>query len=1196
MHFKNLEIVGFKSFLNKTKLKFEPGVTAIVGPNGCGKSNVVDAIKWVLGTQSTKAMRSASMQDVIFNGTEKHEAVNFAEVSLTLSNEDRTLPVDYDEVIISRRLFRSGESEYLINKTPVRLQDVRNLLAGTGIGTSSYSIVEQGRMDMVISSKPDERRYIFEEASGITRYKAKKHEAMLKLERTKENLSRVSDIIHEVERQIKSIERQARKAERYKMRFEELKDLEIKYSAKKLRDLTSDDTSLDSESDKVRERTEQLAAALEEASAGLSSLRQEFNSVMEELQGRQNEMFQLSSNIDKNTHVIQVNRERIQELQKSVERLDWEIEEVTERRDVMTSRLETLRSRFTEISEKRQAKETELVSAEENIDEVTRSLDQHRAQLQSDREKTIDIVTEQTKTKNELIRTNADIQNTSARQRRLKMELSGVQAEKDRIGGELARLEEKAGEVRAAVDDREREYNSFNEEFISSQQKLSSLKDEKVSKEKKINEIKPRRQFLERLIAEREGVGDCVKEIMKRTESGDPLFCGVHGILSELVSVRDGFEESMESVIGDASHALVVEDRDVAGRVMRFLAENSMESVHILVLEELRRAMDAAPGEGPGLDDITQVLVANEPYASAVKELLSGTFMTASSEDAGTYLAGNAGFRGRIICEKGEIYARGLRRTRNFSNKEVIPLFGRREKVREMIEEERALSADIEKLEWSIGETEAWLREAEQKRRSLESQLREKQMEYADISSRMAAVKERVESIEQELLMLNTEIDEETGNMKQLVSEKERCEKLLAELDAGNSELQEAIRRAQEKIQELTTYKEETFYLVSDLKVELSGLRKEEENISDNLSRENETFNRMSVDVESKRTRIAESGERIKALEEEIRALGDEIQNGAGTIESRKAEIAGMEERKNALTARIAAEEEMLRNREKDLESLRDRGRDHDIRRKELEYRKSSIVEKLKDSYKVDISLMNVEMPEDINWEEAAAKIADLKDQIEKMGEVSLGAVEEHKELEERFQFLTRQRDDLESGKDQLMQAIQKINRTTRKMFMDTFEGIRKEFNDYFRMLFNGGKAELILEDENNVLECGIDIVVRPPGKKLHNIMQLSGGEKAMTAIALIFAIFKVNPSPFCILDEIDAPLDESNIVRFCRVLQEFLKLSQFIVVTHNRMTIQLADVLYGITMEEKGVSKMVSVKFAEEKEIVDNAQVGAAA
>ena len=1183
MYFKSLEVVGFKSFLNKTKLKFEPGVTAVVGPNGCGKSNVVDAIKWVLGEQSTKSMRSSSMQDVIFSGTDKYDPVNVAEVSLTLSNEDRVLPIDYDEVTISRRLYRSGESEYLLNKMPVRLADVRGLLMGTGIGTSSYSIVEQGKMDMILSSKPEERRYIFEEASGITRYKTKKREAMLKLDRTKENLLRINDITREVERQIKSIERQARKAERYKARYEDLKTLDVKLAYKKFKGLTTDDTSLDAEGGTLKQRVERLSSDLEKASDSLLDKREEFNATFTQLQQAQSEVMRFSSDVDKNKHTTRVNTERIGELQSSTERLNLEIEEALRRKDGMKTRLDSLDVRFQEASTNRQEKDTALTAAEDNVKDLTRILETRREELRLNKERMIDVAAEQTKERNASIKVNADIQNTQARQKRLKLERTSVHQEKETLEEELKIIEERALAVERDLQAKRDEHRIFNDEYVMKQERLVSLKEDRREKEKSYNEIRPRRQFLEKLIAEREGANESVKDILKRLETGDERFSGVKGILLDVINVRDDYEESFSFILGEAAQSLVVESREVVSRVIGYLRENSMESVNFIILDELARPL--ADTAGGSLNDVTHILSAQEPYYSALRALLSDTFIAASEEEAKSFIASNAGFAGRVISAKGEVYQKGMHRSRNFSGKEIIPLFGRQEKVKEMRQEEEKLTAEIAGIEQQISELEVWIKESTIKKDRLEAELRQREMEFADVSNKKSTIKEKFNSLAEELLLLDTEIEEESLSLKELHEEKERLENRLEELDRDNNRFEALIEELQEKIQDARRKREETLFCISDLKGEVYALRKEEENLAENLEREKDSCQRINQNVEERRLRINENNMRIKGLEDEMDSLRERDLEHIALVEIKSDTITKDTSRKDALSGEIRRIEEEIKRKERELEDFRDKTRDIDIRVKEVEYKRSALREKMLDTYKVDIATLNIEISGEEDWQALTEEVQELKEQLERMGEVSLGAVEEHKQLEERFEFLTRQRDDLERGRESLMQAITKINRTTRKMFMETFEAIRKEFNEYFRMLFNGGKAEIVLEDESNILECGIDIIVRPPGKKLHNIMQLSGGEKAMTAIALIFAIFKVNPSPFCILDEIDAPLDESNIMRFCNVLQEFLQLSQFVIVTHNRMTIQLADVLYGITMEEKGVTKIVSVKFTEEKE-----------
>ena len=1189
MHFKGIEIIGFKSFLNKTKLKFEPGVTAVVGPNGCGKSNVVDAIKWVLGEQSVKSMRAGAMQDVIFNGTENCQSVNVAEVSLMLSNTDRALPVDYDEVTITRRLYRSGESEYLLNKTPVRLTDIRNLIMGTGIGTSSYSIVEQGRMDMILSSKPEERRYIFEEASGITRYKSKKREALLKLERTQENLVRINDITREVERQINSIERKARKAERYKARYDELKEYDLKLAAKTFKEQSQSDVYLAGETEELVKQIEKIHAEVEKLSFGLTSRRENYNSLIDELQSLQKEQAQFEGAIDKNTRVIEVNIERVGELEKNAQRLDWEMKDLSERKEKLETRLNILETKFSEISTARQEKNAEFTSISNESENVTKSLEKYRHELKFSREKTVDMISEETKAKNSLIKINADIQNTELRNRRLSSEKIKVTSEKEKISEILNETLRDKERALKDLEDKKQQFDALSKEYISRRESLDALNDNKSDKERRLNEISLKRRFLEKLLAEREGIGSSVKNIMKQVEAGVPRFKGVHGILSELVNLNEDYEESMKFVLAEASQALVVDTRETAGVIVEYLNQNRMEALSFIILDELK-AVSGDNERSAKLKNISCVLDAREPYASALKVLL---------RDVSVFFQEGSGSleieaEGTVIGKNGEVRKKGLRRSRNYSGKENIPLFGRSGKIDKIKEEEVLKQAEIEKIEGTVTEIKEWFQNSSHKKERLELELNQKQMDFMGISTKRTALQEKFNSFEGELLLLNSEIEEENNAAEQLKSEKEELTRVLEELKIKNVEIQSLISNMQDSIHQSTQKREELFFKIADVKSELSVFIKEEENLKENLERDHAAFKHMNEELEDKKNRRVEADEKIRYLSGEIETLKNSIAENKVLIESKSGEVAQKEEVKSSFAEDISLEEKKLKTSEEERERLRDRARDIDIRKKELEYKLKGLAEKIFDTYKTDISRLEMNIDEDTNWEDIKTRSKELKEQLEKMGEVNLDAAREHSELVERYQFLSKQREDLVSGRESILQAISKINRTTRKLFLETFEMIKKEFNNYFRMLFAGGKAELVLEDESDILECGINIIVRPPGKKLHNIMQLSGGEKAMTAIALIFAIFKVNPSPFCILDEIDAPLDESNIVRFCSVLQEFIKLSQFVIVTHNRMTIQLADVLYGITMQEKGISKVVSVKFAEEREVSDTETIPA--
>lgn len=1186
MYFKELEIRGFKSFLNKTKFKFQPGVTAIVGPNGCGKSNVVDAIKWVLGEQSTKSMRSSAMAEVIFNGTEKHDAVNVAEVSLTLSNVDRTLPVDYDEVIIGRRLYRSGESEYLLNKVPVRLSDIRQLIMGTGLGTSSYSVVEQGKLDMLISSKPEARRHVFEEASGITRYKSKKHQAQLKLERTKDNLTRINDIITEVERQIRSIERKARKAERYNGLFKELKDLDLKFASKRYRELDSNENSLGDTGKSIALETEKLAEELNVANESVSEIKQKLKEAVSEVHSVEQSRLHLESEELKNKDFVKLYTERVHELQVEVERLNSEVELEVQEAERLHNRLEGARKRLDLLVQKRKGQEEELNRVEAKVRKVTERMQAAKGELNSSREKLVDIASRRSQLENLMVKIDTDMRNCTARKRRLIADRKDVDEELRILDGEYSEVK---GEIFSVEEELERlteEHTSLKSKCESVGKELENLENELGAKEKELNEIRPRREFLQKLIAQREGIKGSVRKVIERSESGDDSLGGVMGIVSELISVESGYDETLEAVLGDFAQALVVDTSDTASEVMKFLERNELESVSFLVVEELKEIMSCSSQEiNKGtLDDITQIFSANEPYASALRTYLSDTFVTVSPEAAQYFVKESDGFRGKIICEKGEVFEKGARRSRNYSKEQTISILGRQEKVNALLTREGELSKRIEELAGEVEVKEAWLRKALTEKEELDKSLRSVERRYSEVSSRKNAMENKLSSLGDEIKLIDTEIGEMNEQLASLNEKKDQTTVTIKEIDAEHSELQTLLENLGEEMKILDEKREKHVFELADVRADFSSLSKEEESLSVNLGHDSKSFDRAEDLISSKRNRVSENISRIQTLSSKVKDLEEKISFQQKELVEKDGELEKKASGRDALDRELTALESTLREKEAALQKAQSSNHDLDMRKKETEYKKRALVESILNSYKTDISSISLEVDSDADWTQISSRIDHLKTTIERMGHISLDAMDEQQELKKRYDFLTEQRDDLVDSKNAILRAIREINSTTKKLFMESFEQIRCEFNVYFRMLFSGGKAELVLQDENDVLECGIDINVRPPGKKLHNVMQLSGGEKAMTAVALIFAIFKVNPSPFCILDEIDAPLDESNIVRFTRVLQDFLKLSQFIVITHNRLTIQLADVLYGVTMQEEGVSKVVSVKFKEEQ------------
>ena len=941
MYFKRLELVGFKSFADKTTIEFEPGVTAIVGPNGCGKSNISDAIRWVLGEQSAKSLRGASMEDVIFNGSATKEPLNLAEVSLTLSNESKILPIDYDEVTITRRLYRSGESEYLLNKNNVRLKDINELLMGTGIGTESYSIIEQGKMDQILNSKPEDRRVIFEEAAGITKYKSKKKEALRKLEQTDANLLRINDIIQEVKRQIGSIERQAKKAESYKAEFEKLKKLELAVASREF--LLFDHKRKTREASLVDLKKEEEAShsLMQAAEADYADKKRELSRIDAELQDSRARETDTASGIRKNQDRLLLNRERIGEL--------------SQRKEQLLRQTETLKRRIEKYKE---------------------------------------------------------------------------------------------------------EYNQWTAEFEILQKEETEA-----------------RAFLDSVEGDFKALADAVAGLAAGEKAGKArLFDLANGrahVQSELASVR------AENGVLEKRSQRLNEKKDIASN-------------------EGRRA-----GER-----LTALQSAVKKFKDKLKALLQALTQKQASE------------------------------------------FGPAEES-ELESEIKSFVGEVSKMQTE----EKWDEEFS----LLSAELSDLDAERGKLSGREKELVKKLETLAAEEKTLQAELGSVENAFKDKAGEKEA---LLVHLTETRSK-QSHCTAKREKIEK-------------DKTRALEAMMSEE---AQELSLVNEVENATA---------------KKESLEEENKLLETELQNLSSRRDGILKSTEGTRRDREAIATELETLEKAKNERQEFLREALGKVHGFELEQVELRHEMDRLRERIFNAYQVDLIVGGnisetqrqaeaaLSVPEEFDAEEAKIEIQFQREKLNKMGPVNLVAIQEYDEMKERFDFLTKQQQDLLQAKEDIHKAILKINRTTKELFIDTFGKIQKHFTEYYRLLFGGGSAELLLLDEDDVLECGIEIVARPPGKKLQSITLLSGGEKALTAIALLFSLFKVKPSPFCVLDEIDAPLDESNVDRFCGVLRDFITGSQFILITHNKRTMNLADVMYGITMAEAAISKIVSVRFSE--------------
>jgi len=1069
MYFKKLELVGFKSFSEKTTLHFEPGITAVVGPNGTGKSNIFDGIRWVLGEQSAKSLRGSDMQDVIFNGTDTKEPLGMAEVTLAFDNEKRFFNVDHNEVAITRRIFRSGESEYLLNKTLVRLKDILDLLMGTGIGAESYSIVAQGKIDLVLSSKPEERRLVFDEASGITKYKAQKREAMRKLEETEQNLLRINDIITEVKRQIGSLERQANKARKYKEVFEELRAKEINLAILEKKRLLEQKDGLIKQLNELQSKESGLLNTIKEQEAKISNQRTELEILEGNTREIKNQLMSLENLTVRNNEHIEFNQERLIELAKNKKYLDGQIEQVKNRLIIDEEKLSKLKQEYAGINKNMETKHEVLLEKETQINGLSSSVKNSLDNITRTKREILELAAKIANAKNEISDFSAKQQVFSARKKRLEIEKAKAYQEKVITEECLNNITGEVGSLKKIVEELSQKISTIKNEIEKEGLTLANINSESANLERQKLILESHRQFLEKL----------------RTEYED-------------------INETLNAVI--------------------YLDKVPKEKVGGLVIK-IKDAIDLNDEDKAYLDPATFKLTG-----------------------------------------------------------EAKPIELDTQKIDAKI---NSLLENLNTLKEKKSQNEAHIEELNQAISGSQQELRNQEISLANKETSRKTILEQFNKIREEEDVIVLELQDVEREISVLENNLAVCGIRLSELNRDEIQAEDTLRKEEDCILKNSKLREGVLVVIAQTKTELDALDKRQISDESTLGILEDTYNQDKDSLGNLERQLKDTAEKeetlaaeIKDCQVRIKEFNDQILKQDNLLGDTQAKYQQASGGTSDIVKKIGADRTELDNIKNKLYQLQ-------MQNKDIDYKYESIKTRMLEAYKVEIESMEVVLGvPDAN--SLTQEIERLKEKLDSYGTVNLVAIEEYDELKKRYDFLIQQQNDLVSAKESLHEAILKINRTAKRMFLETFERVKEEFRNYFRLLFNGGDAQLFLIDEQDPLESGIEIICRPPGKKLQNVLLLSGGEKALSAIALIFAIFKVKPSPFCVLDEIDAALDEANIDRFARVLQEFARHSQFIVITHNKRTIANADVMYGITMEESGVSKIVSVKFAKDSEEKD--------
>ena len=1182
MYLKSLEIQGFKSFANKIYFKFHNGITGIVGPNGSGKSNVGDAVRWVLGEQSAKQLRGANMQDVIFAGTENRKPLGYASVAITLDNADHQLPIDYQEVTVTRRVYRSGESEYLLNGTACRLKDINELFYDTGIGKEGYSIIGQGQIDKILSGKPEERRELFDEAAGIVKFKRRKSAAQKKLEDERQNLVRVNDILSELTRQLAPLERQAEQARIYLQKKEELKKYEINMFL----------------IDMERLSTQLLEAEknLDIAGNHLHDVKKEYENTRTEYEKAENEMEELEAAIEEIRE--KSNRSRLvrQQLSGQIEVLKEQIKTARLNESHMRERKDAI---LREIAEKETQKEHETRTLQElevqlekaqeaeedsryESDATAAALSHLERQIEEGKNSIIGLLNQRASVKGKIQRYDAMQEQMQIRKAEVTNKLLRLGSEDAEQGESLQHCRQVFDEVSAEIENLLEQSGKYGEQVNEIQETLTRQNSQMEQGQSAYHREASRLETLINITERYDGYGNSIRKVMEQRVR-EP---GILGVVADLIKVEKSYETAIETALGGSIQNIVTDNEDTAKRMITFLKKNRFGRATFLPLTAVSRKSsfqnEAALGE-KGIIGVASSLVHTEEKYRGLTEYLLGRTLVADHIDHAIAVAKKYHYSLRIVTLDGESFSPGGSMTggafKNSSN-----LLGRRREMEELRKSIQMLKRELDEMQVSIDENR-------QKRNVLRQRIVELNEKLQSCYIKQNTARMEIQQLEDkrnesrgELVRLKAESADMDAQVNQLEEEKSRIREALLESERIEHETQNQIEQWQKEQESERAAQEAQSARAEALHLELANAKQKEEFAKQNLKRISGEIQGLKEELSSVLEKGRDSEQEASEKDERIHSIQNQIDESEASEQHTKERLTFLQAQKEEKGSR---QKQFFRQREELSEKMAALDKENfrlNAQKEKLLERKDTQINYLWDEYQIAPSEASGGKSEDLgDFQTVKKHILDLKTEIKGLGNVNVNAIEDYKEMSQRHAFLSGQQDDLVKAEQALLEIITELDEGMRKQFKESFVKIQSEFDKAFKELFGGGKGTLELVEDEDILEAGIRIISQPPGKKLQNMMQLSGGEKALTAIALLFAIQHLKPSPFCLLDEIEAALDEANVARYAKYLHKLTKNTQFIIITHRRGTMAAADRLYGITMQEKGVSALVSVNLIED-------------
>ncbi len=1184
MYLKSLEIQGFKSFADKIVLHFNKGQTSVVGPNGSGKSNIADAVRWVLGEQSAKTLRGSKMEDVIFAGTQHRKPVGFAAVTITLDNSDKMLPVDFTEVTVSRRMYRSGESEYYLNKTQCRLKDIQELFMNTGVGREGYSIIGQGRIDEILSTKSEERRLVFEEAAGITKYKARKRESERKLETTKQNLVRINDILIELESQLEPLAQQAETARRYINLSNELKGIEVSLFLDTIDKLKIKLDEMDNQTREIRDQIDEENRRIENIKNKNRSKNERLEFLKSEIDELRSFIHNIDSEIEKNEGHIRLCEEKINHLTANNETFGNDITSIKERMSALEQDIEKKKNRLRQMSRDEERFAELLAEAEGILAGIVARLDEGERLVEEAKQAIMDKQDSLSDSKIRLNNLKNDIENYQQLRSRLAEDIRQSTLEIDRESRKKEDLNASLRKTREEINSSKNSLNEFEFKKSEIQKVLNEKKTKQENLSRSYNALESRNRVLLDMEASMEGYSRSVKAIKRACDENKAFGRGIHGPVAQLITVEERFETAVEISLGASLQNIVTDDEFAAKRAIEYLKENNLGRATFLPKSAIKpRTLDesqlARVRQMPGFEGIASDKIKCDKQFSGIMLNLLGRTVIVDNMDSGIQMARKFDYFFRIVTLEGELINAGGSMTGGSTGSKASSIIGRNRVIKENESELKRIRVQLKKIDDEIKSTEIELGNINIAYEKEQKVLSDLELVRLRDENHVAAIMDNVKKITAKMDMLKQQKNEVEEQIKEVRTESDNESVRAKAIEEEIQLLKDKVQANQLKNKDEQQKRDELHTDINDYRVSVNSIIESNQSVLEQIEMLNQEKNNITMNMTKREEEKKRNLARIEELEADIQGIFKKNVSLKEEKTGRELKSEGLAEERRVLEEELSGMLDRVTEHNSTIIALQEGQGRIEAKKAKMESELETFQNRLWDEYGLTYGNALEIKCEISNVRATQNRINDIKSEIRELGPVNVAAIEDYSKTKERYSFMKSQHDDLIKSEEKLRRVIQEITAVMKKQFVEQFEIITKNFSIVFKELFEGGFAEVRLADEENVLESGIDIIVQPPGKKLQNMMLLSGGERALVALALIFAILKMRPAPFYILDEIEASLDDANVYKFAEYLRRYTDKLQFIVITHRKGTMEASDILYGVTMEEHGISKVVSLR-----------------